>query len=89
MVSIAISVGIAVTLSKVVNPVSRSLADVCRTMLVWIIGLVFTVTLGRSNDQYIFESTDLLLNGCKLVAFLVVGYGTLMYHDVAVPKCLQ
>jgi hypothetical protein len=45
--SIGISVPLAVTISKVINPVSRSLADVCRTVIIWSLCLVLTVTLGK------------------------------------------
>ena len=80
MLTIAISVGIALTLSKVVNPISRSLADICKTAVVWIYGLIMTVTIGKTNENYIYESTDLVLNFGKFLAFVVVAYGTLMYH---------
>ena len=80
MLSIAISVGIALTVSKIINPISRSLADVSRTILVWIAGLILTITLGAKNSEYIFENKDLRLNLLKSVAFLAVAYGTLVYH---------
>lgn len=50
--SIGISVPIAVTISKVINPVSRSLADVCRTVIIWSFCLLLTVTVGVDNDYY-------------------------------------
>ncbi len=50
--SIGISVPLAVTISKVINPVSRSLADVCRTVLIWGFCLTLTVTVGQDDDQY-------------------------------------
>ena len=54
MLSIAISVGIALTVSKIINPISRSLADVSRTIVVWIVGLILTVTLGKKDSEYKF-----------------------------------
>lgn len=46
LLSIGISVPIAVTISKVINPVSRSLADVCRTVIIWSFCLFLTATIG-------------------------------------------
>lgn len=42
IISISISVPIAVTISKRINPLSRSLADVCRTLIIWAVGIVIT-----------------------------------------------
>jgi hypothetical protein len=50
IVSMSIAVPIAVTISKVINPVSRALADVCRTVLIWGCGLFLTLQLG--GDKY-------------------------------------
>lgn len=53
IISIAISVPIAVTISKKINPISRSLADVCRTLIIWLFGIIITVTIGdRTNKDY-------------------------------------
>jgi len=46
VVSIGISVPIAVTVSKLISPVSRSLADVCRTVFIWLFGITITLTIG-------------------------------------------
>lgn len=46
ILSIAISVPIAVTVSKKISPVSRTLADVCRTVIIWIFGIALTLTYG-------------------------------------------
>jgi len=52
ILSIAISVPIAVTVSKLISPVSRSLADVCRTVLIWAFGIVMTLTVGVDQEEY-------------------------------------
>lgn len=46
VLSIAVSVPIAVSVSKSINPVSRALADVCRTVYIWVFGIVMTVSIG-------------------------------------------
>jgi hypothetical protein len=52
IVSIGLSVPIAVTVSKKISPVSRSLADVCRTLFIWLFGIIMTLTVGVDNKTY-------------------------------------
>ncbi len=86
MLTIAISVPLAVTISKVINPVSRSLADVCRTVIIWGFCWWLTVQYGQDdqgkeiNPEYNLENTDLRLNLLKAIGFALVIVGTLMYH---------
>jgi hypothetical protein len=82
LISMSISVPLAVTISKVINPVSRALADVCRTVLIWGCCLLLTSQLGKDNSQYNLEDTGLLVNLLKLVGFILVVIGTLMYHEI-------
>ena len=49
--SISLAVPIGVTISKVISPVSRTIADVCRTVLIWIFGIIVTALFG-SNEAY-------------------------------------
>lgn len=82
LLSISISVPIAVTISKVINPLSRTLADVCRTVLIWGFGIIITVSIGKDDEEYDLEETGVVLNLCKLGGFILVVLGTLIYHDV-------
>jgi hypothetical protein len=41
-----------VTVTKYINALARSLGDVTRTILVWIIGIIITVTLGANRPNY-------------------------------------
>lgn len=41
-----------VTVTKYINALARSICDVSRTVLIWIIGIVITVTVGTSQDVY-------------------------------------
>lgn len=80
ILSIAISVPIAVTVSKKISPVSRSLADVCRTVIIWIFGIALTLTYGKDHSEYQIENTGVLVNILKAIGFIVLILGTLMYH---------
>lgn len=82
IISILISVPIAVTVSKNISPVSRSLADVCRTVIIWIFGIILTLTYGVDHSEYQIESTSVVVNILKTIGFLVLIFGTLMYHEL-------
>lgn len=42
-----------VGITKYINAISRAICDIARTLLVWIVGIILTVTLGKNNP--IFE----------------------------------
>ena len=80
--SIGISVPIAVTISKRISPISRSLADVCRTSIIWIVGIAITITIGDNSDDYKLENLDVLFNILKFIGFALLILGTMIYHDL-------
>jgi hypothetical protein len=82
IISISISVPIAVTISKRINPLSRSLADVCRTLIIWAAGIVITETIGQDNPSYKLEDTSVLVNILKALCFAILIFGTMLYHDM-------
>lgn len=82
IVSISISVPIAVTISKRINPLSRSLADVCRTLIIWAAGIVITLTIGEDDKSYKLEDTSVLVNILKALCFVILIFGTMLYHDM-------
>ena len=74
---------IAVTVSKLISPVSRSLADVCRTVIIWLFGITVTLTLGTSHEEYKdMEDTRVIVNILKALGFFILIFGTLLYHDL-------
>ena len=76
--SIGISVPIAVAISKYINPISRVLAEIARTILVWGFGIVYTLV----QKDIELENPDLVLNLLKLIGFILIVLGVLVYHDV-------
>lgn len=49
ILSVSISVPIGAYLSKTVSPISRSLANVSRTVLIWIFNVILTATIGQNQ----------------------------------------
>jgi hypothetical protein len=71
-----------VTISKRINPLSRSLADVCRTLIIWAAGIVITLTIGEENKSYKLEDTSVLVNILKALCFVILIFGTMLYHEM-------
>lgn len=71
-----------VTVTKYINAVARSIGDVTRTVLVWIVGIIVTVTAGvtRPNFQWELVKTGAIL--VQLLGFLVLVSGNLIYNKI-------
>ena len=41
-----------VTVTKYINSLARSLADVTRTIIIWIVGIIVTLTVGVDHVNY-------------------------------------
>jgi hypothetical protein len=48
-----------VTVTKYINALARSIGDVTRTILVWGIGLIITVTAGATYPNYKWELVNI------------------------------
>lgn len=40
------------TVTKYINALARSLADVTRTIVIWLVGIIITVTAGKTHPNY-------------------------------------
>jgi hypothetical protein len=71
-----------VTVTKYINALARSIGDVTRTILVWGIGIIITVTAGATYPNYKWE----LLNGgaiaLELLGFVILVSGNLVYNQI-------
>ena len=52
--TMAIYNAFGITISKYARALTRSTIDVSRSVIIWIGGILFTVTIGTSNSQFIF-----------------------------------
>jgi hypothetical protein len=50
--------GTGVTIAKTLSSLARAIIDVSRTVLVWIVGVILTVTLGNDDPAFKYESLD-------------------------------
>lgn len=65
---------------KYFDALSRSLANMSKTVGVWIIGLI--VTFSVEDPAYQLESKDALVNILKTIGFVFIIFGTLIYNKL-------
>lgn len=77
-----------VTVTKYINSLARSICDVTRTAIVWIVGILVTVTAGVNKPNYKWE----LINGgaiaLQLLGFAILIGGNLIYNRIVKIPCL-
>lgn len=71
-----------VSVTKYINALARSLADVTRTVLIWLIGIIVTVTAGRYYPNYDWELTSAGAIIVQFVGFIVLVFGNLIYNKI-------
>jgi hypothetical protein len=78
-----------VTVTKYINALARSICDVTRTVLVWIIGIIITVSAGSNMPNYRWELIDGLAITFQLFGFLILIFGNLVYNRIVTFKFLE
>lgn len=71
-----------VTVTKYINALARSIGDVTRTILVWGIGLLITITAGSKYPNYKWELLDGGAIALELLGFVVLVTGNLVYNQI-------
>jgi hypothetical protein len=71
-----------VTVTKYINALARSIGDVTRTVLVWIIGIIITVTAGSTRPNFKWELVEVGAILVELLGFLVLVSGNLIYNRI-------
>ena len=71
-----------VTVTKYINALARSIGDVTRTILVWGIGLIVTVTAGSKYPNYRWEIVDGGAIALELLGFVILVSGNLIYNGI-------
>lgn len=78
-----------VSVTKIMGALTRVVCDVVRTVLIWVVGVVVTLTAGEETDNYKWESTDAAVVSLQLFGFAVLVAGNLLYSAVYLPPCLR
>jgi hypothetical protein len=71
-----------VSITKYINAIARSIADVTRTILVWGVGLIVTATAGSIYPNYKWELTKVGPILVELLGFVILVFGNIIYNEV-------
>jgi hypothetical protein len=71
--------------TKYINAVARSIGDVSRTLVVWAVSIVVTVTLGSRRDNYRWENLEWLGILIQLLGFGLLIFGNLVNNGIVRP----
>jgi hypothetical protein len=69
-----------VTVTKHINALARSLADVVRTIVIWMIGIIVTVTAGKYYPNYSWEMLGAGALAVEMLGFIILVFGNLIYN---------
>lgn len=70
-----------VRITKLFDALTRSLLNITKTSVIWIIGIIITVSVG-DNPDYQLESKDVAVNLVKGAGFAFIIVGTLIYNKL-------
>lgn len=70
------------TVTKYINALARSIGDVTRTILVWSVGLIITLTAGATHPNYAWELTKPGAIVVQLLGFIILILGNLVYNKI-------
>ena len=77
-----------VTITKHINALARAIADVSKTILVWIASIVVTVEWGSTYPNYSWELLDPTLILLQLVGFIFLILGNVVYNEIIPCPCI-
>ncbi|EGR27243.1 nucleotide-sugar transporter, putative [Ichthyophthirius multifiliis] len=61
-----------ISITKNASALTRTVADVLRTICVWIIGIILSITLGQSNQDFLWENLQVVYVSGQFFAFLII-----------------
>jgi len=73
-----------VNVTKHISSLARSIIDVSRTILVWIIALIVTFANNNKNPHFEWENTRVAAIMLELLGFLILVGGNLVYNEIIV-----
>lgn len=69
------------SITKHVNALARSLLNMTKTVVIWGIGLIVTLTAGRDSDMYKWEKTNTWGIIVQAIGFTILVVATLIYNE--------
>lgn len=72
-------------ITKMFDALTRSLLNITKTSVVWIVGILITI-ITNGNPDYKIESLNIGVNLVKAVGFAVIIVGTMIYNKLIFKK---
>ena len=76
------SLGVLIT--KYMHALTRAICDASRTIIVWIVGITLTVSLGTDDKTFQWESLNKWQILGESLGFFILIIGNLIYHGVII-----
>ena len=76
-----------VRITKMIDALTRSLLNITKTSIIWIVGIIVSFLVGDDPD-YQLQSKDLWVNLVKAAGFACIVLGTLIYNKLIFKKWL-
>ena len=77
-----------VRITKLIDALTRSLLNITKTSIIWVVGIIITFMAGDNTD-YQIESKDPVVNVVKAAGFSFIVFGTLVYNKFICKKYLE
>lgn len=79
-----------VTITKYINSLARAIADVTKTILVWVFSILVTVQFGKEYPNYKWEVLEPVIIILQIVGFVFLVMGNLVYNEIIrLPRVLR
>lgn len=69
-------------MTKYINALARSICDVTRTVIVWTVGIIVTVTAGSVYPNYVWEQTYVWAIVVELLGFCILIGANMIYNKL-------
>ncbi|KAL4468606.1 hypothetical protein ABPG74_005109 [Tetrahymena malaccensis] len=73
-----------VSITKHISSLARSVVDVTRTVAVWIVAIIITVTAGQDNKNYQWENVNVGPIIVEAIGFIILVTGNLIYNKLII-----
>jgi hypothetical protein len=72
-------------ITKMFDALTRSLLNITKTSVVWVVGIIITLA-ANGNEDYKLESLNIGVSLVKALGFAVIILGTLIYNKLIFKK---
>lgn len=68
------------SITKYINALARSLLNMTKTVVIWLIGIIVTIYVGETDARYRWENTKPWAIVVQAIGFSFLVFATLIYN---------